>query len=121
MKLPPCPSSPNCVTSQDPEKGHAVRPFDYTGTAADACRALLAVLQEQPRTKIVSQTTVYIRAEFRSPVFGFVDIGEFVIREEKPIIDIRCAAQTGYYDFGVNRRRVEALRRHFKRLMAHEQ
>jgi uncharacterized protein (DUF1499 family) len=120
MKLPPCPPSPNCVTSQDPEKGHAVSPFDYTGTPADARRALLAVLQEHPRTRIVSQTTAYIRAEFRSPVFGFVDIGEFVIREEKPIIDIRCASRTGYYDFGVNRRRAETLRRHFNRLMEHE-
>jgi len=118
MRLPPCPSSPNCVTSQNPDRGHAVRPLEYKGTPAEARRILLEALGTLPRTRIVSKTRAYIRAEFRSPVFRFVDVGEFVIREEKPIIDVRCASQAGYYDFGVNRRRVETLRRRFDRLTA---
>lgn len=118
MKLPPCPASPNCVTSQNPDDAHAIRPFDYTGAPEDARRALLAALDSIPRTQIVSRTKVYIRAEFRSSFFKFLDIGEFVIREHEPIIDVRSASQTGYYDFGANRKRLENLRRRFNEQLA---
>jgi uncharacterized protein (DUF1499 family) len=113
MKLPPCPASPNCVTSQDPDDAHAIRPFEYTGSPSDARRALIAALESMPRTRIVSRTTAYIRVEFRTPFFKFLDIGEFVIREQTPVIDVRSASEKGYYDFGVNRRRLEDLRRRF--------
>ena len=113
MKLPPCPASPNCVTSENPDDSHAVSPLEYTGTPAGARQALIAVLEAMPRTKIVSRTTAYIRAEFTTPFLKFVDVGEFVIREHKPIIDVRSASQKGYYDFGANRKRVENIRSRF--------
>jgi len=113
MKLPPCPASPNCVTSQEPDGTHAIRPFEYSGSPENARRALLAALESMPRTRIVSKTKVYIRAEFRSSFFGFVDIGEFVIRAHAPIVDVRSASQKGFYDFGVNRKRLEDLRLRF--------
>ena len=118
MNLPPCPASPNCVTSQNPDDGHAIEPFDYTGSPEDARQALLAALETMPRTQVVSRTKVYIRAEFRSSFFKFLDIGEFVIREHTPIIDVRSASQTGYFDFGVNRKRLEQIRRRFKEHIA---
>jgi uncharacterized protein (DUF1499 family) len=118
MKLPPCPASPNCVTSQDPDEAHAIRPFEYTGSPADARRALIAALESMPRTRIVSRATAYIRVEFRSPFFKFLDVGEFVIREQPPVIDVRSASQKGYYDFGVNRKRLEDLRRRFDEKLA---
>lgn len=118
MKLPPCPASPNCVTSQDPDEAHAISPFEYAGSPADARRALLAALETTPRARIVSKTAAYIRAEFRTAFFKFVDIGEFVIREDAPIIDIRSASQKGYYDFGANRKRLEDLRRRFSENLA---
>ena len=101
------------MTSQDPDDSHAISPFEYTGTPADARRALLAVLDSMPRTKIVSRTTAYIRAQFTTPILKFIDIGEFVIREQEPIIDVRSASQKGFYDFGVNRKRLEDLRQRF--------
>lgn len=118
MTLPPCPASPNCVTSQNPVGAQAISPFDYTGAPEDARRALLAVLDSMPRTQVVSRTKVYIRAEFRSSFFKFIDIGEFVIREHTPIIDVRSASRTGYFDFGVNRKRLEEIRRRFNEHIA---
>ena len=113
MKLPPCPASPNCVTSQGPDDAHAIRPFEYTGSPSDARRALIAALESMPRTLIASRTGAYIRAEFRTPFFKFLDVGEFVIREQPSVIDVRSASKKGYYDFGTNRRRIEELRRRF--------
>jgi uncharacterized protein (DUF1499 family) len=41
-----------------------------------------------------------------------------VIREQPPVIDVRSASQKGYYDFGVNRKRLEDLRRRFDEKLA---
>ena len=117
MQLPPCPASPNCVTSQGADDAHWIEPFGYTGSPADGRRALLGALESMPRTRVVFKTPNYVRAEFRSAVLKFVDIGEFVIREHASIIDLRSASQTGYYDFGANRRRIETLRRRFNQRM----
>jgi uncharacterized protein (DUF1499 family) len=56
----------------------------------------------------------FIHAEFRSAVFGFVD--DVTFRFEPPgEIQVRSASRSGYYDFGANRRRVEAIRSEFAR------
>ena len=55
----------------------------------------------------------YIHAEFRSLVFQFVDDVEFYFPPEKSIIHVKSASRSGYYDFGVNRRRVERVRAAF--------
>jgi uncharacterized protein (DUF1499 family) len=55
----------------------------------------------------------YLHAEFRSALFGFVDDVEFRMDETAGRIDVRSASRTGYFDFGVNRRRVEEIRARF--------
>jgi len=57
-----------------------------------------------------------VRAEFRSRL-GFVDDVEFRIDEAAGVIHVRSASRTGYWDLGVNRRRVEAIREAFGTLM----
>ncbi len=47
-------------------------------------------------------------------MFGFVDDLELELRAEAGLVAVRSAARLGRYDFGVNRRRVEALRRTLK-------
>jgi len=63
-----------------------------------------------PRTIVVTEQPGYLHVECRSKLFGFVDDLEFQLRAEQGLIAVRSAARTGYYDFGVNRQRVEALR-----------
>lgn len=77
-------------------------------------RAWLSVMQtvrQLPRTTIVTQTERYLHAECRSAVFGFIDDLELYMRPDGNIIDIRSASRLGEYDFGVNRNRVETLRK----------
>ena len=52
----------------------------------------------------------HIRAEIYSRVFNFIDDLDLIIDHQQGLIHIRSAARTGYYDFGVNRRRIEKLR-----------
>jgi uncharacterized protein (DUF1499 family) len=53
-----------------------------------------------------------VRAEFRSRL-GFVDDVEFRIDEAAGRIHVRSASRKGYWDLGVNRRRVETIREAF--------
>ena len=63
-----------------------------------------------PRTRIVSESDVYLHVECRSALLGFVDDLELHLREQNNLIAVRSASRRGYRDFGVNRKRVEQLR-----------
>ncbi|MEN8106809.1 MAG: DUF1499 domain-containing protein [Pseudomonadota bacterium] len=111
--LAPCPDKPNCVSSQATDRQHAIEPFSFSDDPATAWTRLKNVLQQQPRTRIITAQGTYLHAEFRSLVFRFVDDVEFVMQPEQQIIQLRSASRTGYSDFGVNRRRIEQLRKLF--------
>jgi uncharacterized protein (DUF1499 family) len=110
--LAPCPSSPNCVsTASDPHDAqHAILPYKYSKTRADAKAVLKAVLASLPRTKLVDEDETYLHYEFTSLLLRFVDDVEFRFDEDIKTIHFRSASRTGYGDFGVNRRRMEDIR-----------
>ena len=112
-RLSPCPESPNCVSSLSKDKSHQVEPLTYRDTLAEARERLISVINSMKRSEIVTAENNYLHATFKSSLFGFVDDVEFSFDDEKKIIDIRSASRTGYYDLGVNRRRVEEIRRRF--------
>jgi uncharacterized protein (DUF1499 family) len=114
--LPPCPSSPNCVSSRDPDPARRVDPIPFLGPAEEAREALETVLRSQPRATIVASSGIVVRAEFRTRL-GFVDDVEFRIDEAAREIHVRSASRKGYWDLGVNRRRVEAIRDAFVNVM----
>jgi len=114
--LPPCPSSPNCVSSGDPDPDRRVDPIPFGGTAVEAREALETALRSLPRATIVASSGIGIRAEFRTRM-GFVDDVEFRIDEAAGVIHVRSASRKGYWDLGVNRRRVEAIREAFGNVM----
>lgn len=68
------------------------------------------VVRVMPRTTVVTESGDYLHAEIRSAVFGFVDDLEMQLRDGDGVIAVRSAARLGYYDFGVNRRRIARLR-----------
>ena len=113
-RLLPCPDSPNCVSSQSTDPVHFIEPLRYTGNLADTRHKLVDLLENSKRVRLVSVETYYIHAEFRSLIFNFVDDVEFYFSSEDRIIHVRSASRTGYYDFGVNRRRLERLRATFE-------
>jgi len=112
-RLMPCPGSPNCVSSYETDSSHYVDPLRYKGSKADARQKLLAILHATKRVKVVASEENYIRAEFTSMVFRFVDDVEFYMDEKEPVIHVRSASRVGYSDLGANRKRVEEIRRQF--------
>ena len=109
-KLSSCPDSPNCVSSQSPDKRHFIEPFRYEGANQHAIDRLNIVLQGMKRCRIVTVRDNYIHAEFTSAFFRFVDDVEFYIENETKIMQMRSASRVGYSDFGVNRKRLEKIR-----------
>jgi uncharacterized protein (DUF1499 family) len=112
-RLPPCPESPNCVSSLSQDESHYVVPLTYNSTVEEAREKLISVLNSMKRSDIVTAENDYIHATFTSFLFRFVDDVEFSFDHEKKIIDVRSASRTGYSDLGVNRRRVEEIRKRF--------
>ena len=108
-----CSSRPNCVSSLGTDKAHRMPPFSFTGPVEAAQERLLRVIRLMPRSEIVKAEPGYLAAIFRSKIFGFVDEAEFVFDEKGGEINFRSGARTGYYDFGVNRSRLEKIRESF--------
>jgi uncharacterized protein (DUF1499 family) len=113
-KLAPCPSSPNCVSSQSIDREHAIEPLSFPGTVTEAHDRIRKIILGMKRSRIVTETDSYIHAEFTSAVFRFVDDVEFRFDESVKVIHIRSAARLGYSDLGVNRKRVEDIRARWK-------
>src|SRR5262245_17236596 len=110
--LAPCPSSPNCVSTQAQAERHAIAPFRYSKSRAQAKEALKEIVSRLPRTKLVKEDESYLHYEFTSLLFRFVDDVEFLFEDNTKTIHFRSASRTGYGDFGVNRRRMEDIRSH---------
>ncbi|HEX2333977.1 MAG TPA: DUF1499 domain-containing protein, partial [Burkholderiales bacterium] len=103
--LAPCRATPNCVSSQaDPsDRQHYIEPLK--AGMEDVRKAVEAL----PRTHIVLAHPNYLYAEFRSRLLGFVDDVEFFF--DGAAVQVRSASRLGRRDFGVNRARIEQLRR----------
>ena len=103
-QLATCPDSPNCVSSFEQRDSHAIAPL--TGDIS----AVRAVLEQMPRTVIVTDDGNYIHAEFTSRLMGFVDDVEFLADPASGQVHVRSASRLGHSDLGVNRERVESIR-----------
>jgi len=113
-KFAPCPSSPNCVSSQSMDKAHAIEPLSFIGTVAGAHAALRTIILGMKRSHIITDRDNYIHAEFTSAIFRFVDDVEFWFDENTKVIHVRSASRIGHSDLGVNRERVDEIRQRWK-------
>jgi uncharacterized protein (DUF1499 family) len=113
-RLKPCPRTPNCVaTGPGGRPEQRMEPIPYRDGAQARAR-LRAVLRELPRTRIVLDDldrSGYLHAEVRSALFRFVDDVELAFDDSRGELHFRSASRLGRSDFGVNRRRMEAIRR----------
>ena len=109
-RLDPCPSSPNCVSTQAQDEGHAIVPIRYRKPRAEAKEVLKEAIRSMPRTKLVEEDEAYLHYEATSLLLRFVDDVEFLFDDETKTLHFRSASRTGYGDLGVNRKRMEQVR-----------
>ena len=112
-QLSSCPDKPNCVSSFATDKAHYIEPIQHTGQALDIKNEILSILKNMPNSVTTQTQDNYVRAEFTSSVFRFVDDVEFYFPDTETsitTIHIRSASRVGYSDLGVNQERVEQIR-----------
>jgi uncharacterized protein (DUF1499 family) len=110
-RLSDCPDSPNCVCSQATDESHTIEPIQYEDSPDEAMAKLLSIIAARPRASVVTQEDRYLHVEINSQLFRFTDDVEFLIDEDAQQIHVRSASRVGHSDFGVNRKRIEAIRR----------
>lgn len=103
----PCSDSPNCVSTLATSNEHQMEPIKWQGSAAEAIDEVKRTMKSEfSRAELVAKKPGYLRYEFSSFVFGFVDDVEFLIDQESNQIEFRSASRVGHSDLGVNRRRM---------------
>ena len=109
-RLAPCKPSPNCVSSQAERSDleHYIPPI------RGSISAVREAVKAMPRTTVVEQRENYLYAEFRTRLLRYVDDVELFF--DGKLLQVRSCSRLGRRDFGVNRRRVETLRRHIEAL-----
>ena len=111
-QLAPCKKSPNCVSSQA-EGSHYLAPIDYQNLD-NAYPKMIEIINSMSNSKIVEKKKNYLRVEFRSGFFNFIDDVEFYFSEEEKKIHFRSAARSGYWDLGVNKKRIKEIKRQWR-------
>ncbi|MFC5078596.1 hypothetical protein VTH8203_00563 [Vibrio thalassae] len=101
-----CGDSPRCVSTQDSREEFTLAPFTLTPNAN--INQIEQVALTLPNAEVAAKEGNYLRVEYTSSVFRYVDDMELKIEGDQLLV--RSEARIGYYDFDVNRERVEAFR-----------
>lgn len=110
-QLSPCPDMPNCVCSPYPnDPDHHADPLKLSGSGSAAKDRLKSILLAMPRVVLAQESERYLRFEFTSLLFRFVDDVEFLVDEKAGVIHFRSASRVGYSDLGANRARIKDIR-----------
>lgn len=112
-RLKPAPPTSNCVNSQSVDGYSTIAPLTYMGDGKAALARLNALVSTMATARIIESRADYLYAEFSSKWLGFVDDVEFYLDEAAGRIHVRSGSRLGSHDFGVNRKRVEAIRTAF--------
>ncbi len=114
-KLMPCPSSPNCVSSdEDALDSHYIAPIaDFDGSRWST---LVETVSRMDGATLVSSDSTYARFTFVTSLIGFMDDVEFHHQPAQGEIAVRSASRVGQGDLNTNRNRIEAIRKELERL-----
>ena len=101
----------NCVSSTSTNGLYSVEPIRLAEPLSQSSWALVrAVAIELPGASLNSARFGYADITCRSDLLGFPDYLELLVDSDKQHLDVRSQSLIGFYDLGVNRRRVELLR-----------
>ncbi len=107
--LPPCPDSPNCVSTEATRASQRVPTVPFTDPPAAALTRAKAALLAESRTMITMEREGYLHAECKSFVFRFVDDVDIVVDPVAHVYRFRSASRVGRSDLGVNRQRIARI------------
>ena len=108
----------NSVTSQaalypdHPQRQAAqIAPLPLRGSGPETIAKLATVVGGMAGGKVVRADADYLYAQYTTRLMGFVDDVEFWFDPKAGVVQVRSASRLGSSDLGVNRQRVEEIRR----------
>ena len=111
-------ATPNCVSSQaalypdHPMRAYAeIAALPMRGDAAATLARLQAIVVGMEGGRVIRSGPDYLYAQYTTKLLQFVDDVEFWIDPVAQVVQVRSASRIGYSDRGVNRARVEEIRR----------
>ncbi len=107
--LPPCPDTPNCVSTDAARESQRVPTVPFRDAPAAALARAKSALLAEPRTTVTVERDGYLHAECRSFLFRFVDDVEVVVDTVAHVYRLRSASRVGRSDLGVNRTRLARI------------
>lgn len=113
--LSDCPNNRRCVCSQATRANQRIAPIEFAGSAEEALKKLKTIVAQMSGAEIAGERGRYLHIECTSRLFRFVDDLELLADPERQVIHCRSASRVGWLDFGVNRRRIEAIRQALSR------
>lgn len=104
-----CTLPTNCVNSRT---SSGLAPMHFAGTGAQGLALLQTTLASFPEATVHQQDESTITAVFTTPA-GFRDDVIFLLDSQLQQIDFRSHSRFGFYDFGKNRSRMQAVSARF--------
>jgi uncharacterized protein (DUF1499 family) len=110
--------TPNSVSSQadlwaqHPMQDYArISPLPLRGSGPATIAQIRRIVESMPAAKVVEARDDYLYVQFTTRWMKFVDDAEFWFDPVHAVVQVRSASRLGRKDFGVNRARIEAIRR----------
>ena len=108
--LKPCPDSPNCVCSESHSKDdtqHFIQAIAGNDKTWTRFKQVIIELGGD----IETDQGEYMHITFSTPIFHYVDDVEARFDRDEGLIHVRSASRIGRSDFGVNRKRIEMIKK----------
>lgn len=120
QKLAPSPDMPNSVGSSYPkDKLHFMEPWPMQNSTDATFAILEQIANDWPRAEVVEKKGNYMRIEFTSRLFKFIDDVEFLADEAQKQLHFRSASRLGHSDLGANRKRMKTFQEKYQKLSPH--
>ena len=107
--LPPCPDTPNCVSTEATRESQRIPTVPFADSPERALARAKAALLAEPRSRITREGADALHGECRSLVFRFVDDVDIVVDSAARVFRFRSASRVGRGDLGVNRKRMKRI------------
>ena len=116
-KLKGLSSTDNSVSSQanlypdhPQSKYSSIAPLPVRGDGPTTMTQVKGIVVSMRGTKLVTSEPDYLYAQYTTPLMKYVDDVEFWFNPNNNTIEVRSASRLGESDFGLNRKRIEAVR-----------
>jgi uncharacterized protein (DUF1499 family) len=109
--LSACPDKPNCVSSFAADAEHRIAAIRLADAPAATWQGLQSILAADGSARIVMSSDDYLHVVFTSTIMRYRDDVEFILFADDGQIAVRSASRVGHSDLGVNRERIEDIRR----------